>query len=114
MGLKIFALIVLLTVVATALGVVVWLGGLPGRLARDRDHPQREAITVAGWLGLAVAPLWPLALVWAFIRDPNTPQPSPPQPTPPQPEKSRSLPSLRAAATKIAEQRISPTSSLLN
>jgi hypothetical protein len=51
--------------------VVVELGGLPGRIAHDRGHPQAAAVNVAGWLGLAtLGILWPLALIWAFCKSP--------------------------------------------
>ena len=48
----------------------VWLfwefGGLPGKKARERNHPQADAIAVAGWLGLLFGGVgWALALVWA-------------------------------------------------
>ena len=43
-----FALAVLL--ILGAAGVVIWvlLGIMPGRIARDRNHPQAEAISVCG------------------------------------------------------------------
>jgi Protein of unknown function (DUF3302) len=51
--------------------VVVELGGLPGKIARDRGHPQAASVNVAGWLGLAtLGILWPLALIWAFWKSP--------------------------------------------
>jgi hypothetical protein len=31
------------------------LGGLAGRIARSRDHPQADAIGVCGWLGQLVS-----------------------------------------------------------
>ncbi len=65
-GLGIFALIVLLTLVATILGAVVWLAILPGKVARRRGHPQAEAINVAGWLGILTGIVWILALIWAY------------------------------------------------
>ncbi len=65
-GLGIFALIVLLTLVATILGTVVWLAILPGKVARRRGHPQAEAINVAGWLGILTGIVWILALIWAY------------------------------------------------
>jgi hypothetical protein len=56
---------------AAAVIVVVTLGGLPGKIARDRQHPQAAAVEVAGWLGLAtLGILWPLALIWAFWNSP--------------------------------------------
>ena len=36
----IFALIVLTCLVATTIGVVVWLAMLPGKIAAQRQHPQ--------------------------------------------------------------------------
>ncbi|HEY4234705.1 MAG TPA: DUF3302 domain-containing protein [Lacipirellulaceae bacterium] len=52
---------------AAAVILIVTLGGLPGKIARDRNHPQADAVSVAGWLGLAtLGILWPLALIWAF------------------------------------------------
>ncbi|MFT5041258.1 MAG: hypothetical protein ACI8TX_002230 [Hyphomicrobiaceae bacterium] len=51
-GLDIFALIVLTTLFLTAGVVVITLGGLPGKIALERTHPQADAIAVAGWLGV--------------------------------------------------------------
>jgi len=68
-GLDIFAWIVLLTLLIA--GIVIWivLAMLPGRIARSRNHPQAEAINVAGWMGaLLVGIFWPLALIWAFAK----------------------------------------------
>lgn len=66
--LGIFALIVLLTLVATVLGAVVWLAMLPGKIAAQRQHPQTEAIRIAGWLGIITGIVWILALIWAYTR----------------------------------------------
>ena len=68
-GLDYFAWIVLIVLVVTALAVWVILARLPGKIARERSHPQADAINVAGWLGaLAFGVFWPFALVWAFTR----------------------------------------------
>ena len=67
-GLNIFALVVLTVVGGVAVLLVVVLGGLPGKIARQRNHPQADAIAVCGWLGLVTVILWPVALVWAFTR----------------------------------------------
>jgi len=62
-----FAVFALLLAVAVVL--VVSLGQLPGRIAQERGHPQAAAINVASWLGLAtLGLLWPLALIWAFLK----------------------------------------------
>ena len=40
---------------------------MPGKFARQRGHPQAEAINVCGWIGiLTLGVFWPFALVWAF------------------------------------------------
>jgi hypothetical protein len=44
------------------------LGGLPGTIARARGHPQAEAINVCGWMGVITIVLWPIAMVWAYLR----------------------------------------------
>ncbi len=49
--------------------LIVWLGSLPGKIARQRNHPQADAINAASWIGLALAGAgWPIAFVWAFLR----------------------------------------------
>ena len=63
---------VLAILIAAAIFVVVKLGSLPGTLARDRGHPQADAINVAGWLGLfTLGVVWVLAMVWAFTKPPR-------------------------------------------
>jgi len=70
--LDIFAWIVLLILLASAIAVFFVLAALPGRIARRRNHPQADAVTVAGWMGaLVLGVFWPLALIWAFVVTPN-------------------------------------------
>jgi hypothetical protein len=48
------------------LGVLIFILGLPGRIAIARNHPEADAVYAMGWLGfLAVVP-WIQALIWAF------------------------------------------------
>ena len=71
-GLDIFAWVVLIVLIFTALAIFVFLAMLPGRIAASRNHPQQEAVNVAGWLGaIALGVFWPLALVWAFYVAPG-------------------------------------------
>jgi uncharacterized BrkB/YihY/UPF0761 family membrane protein len=65
-GLGYFALIVLLIVIATMVGAVVWLAMLPGKVAHRRGHPQAEAIHIAGWIGILTGIVWIVALIWAY------------------------------------------------
>ena len=66
----IFALVYISVVLVGAVCLVVWLGSLPARIARRRQHPQVDAINAMGWLGLILTGGvgWALALVWALVR----------------------------------------------
>jgi hypothetical protein len=65
----VMAFVVFGVLLAVAVIVLVSLGQLPGRIAEQRGHPQAAAIKVTGWLGLAtLGLLWPLALIWAFLK----------------------------------------------
>lgn len=67
--LDIFALIVLLVLIAAVVAIWVILGMLPGRIARTRHHPQAEAINMCGWWGvLTMGILLPLAFIWAYTK----------------------------------------------
>jgi hypothetical protein len=66
-GLDIFALIVLLILVVAVLAIWAMLGAYPGKIAKQRNHPQAEAIAVCGWWGaLTMGILTPLAFIWAY------------------------------------------------
>ena len=66
-GLDIFALIVLLVLIATGLAIWAMIGMYPGKIARGRNHPQADAISVCGWVGaITFGILSPIAFVWAF------------------------------------------------
>ena len=72
MVLDIFALVV----IALLLGVVIWLvvllGNMPGDIARKRNHPQSQAISALGWIGIITMGLgWFIAIVWAYY-EPET------------------------------------------
>ena len=69
MALDIFALIVMGILIGFVIWLVVKFGPLPGSIARERGHPQADAINVLGWLGVITLGLaWPIALVWAYTR----------------------------------------------
>jgi amino acid transporter len=68
-GLDIFAAIVLLVLLVTIIVGWVVLAMLPGKIARQRNHPQADAINVGAWLGALLGGLfWPLVLIWAFTK----------------------------------------------
>lgn len=63
----IFALIVLITLVLSGIAVWVILGMLPGKIARQRNHPQADAIAICGWWGvITMGLLLPVAWIWAY------------------------------------------------
>jgi len=51
---------------AAFLVALVFILGLPGRIAIARKHPDAEAVNIMGWAGfLAIVP-WVQAFIWAF------------------------------------------------
>jgi len=69
MILDIFALVVLFILVALGIALVVVLGPLPGKIARQRNHPQTDAIQVMGWIGFITLGIpWLIALIWAYTK----------------------------------------------
>jgi hypothetical protein len=69
-----FTFLVMLVLAAAIIFLVVRLGELPGKIARNRNHPQADAIHVCGWLGLAtLGILWPIALIWSCMKPVTVP-----------------------------------------
>ena len=69
MVLNILTIVVMIALVALVGAIIVFLGLLPGKIARGRNHPQADAINVASWLGIVTGGLlWPFALIWAYYR----------------------------------------------
>jgi Protein of unknown function (DUF3302) len=59
-----FAVIIVLIVSAAIF--VIWVAGLPGRIAIARKHPDAEAVKLMGWAGLLTAIPWIQAFIWAY------------------------------------------------
>jgi hypothetical protein len=57
---------VLFLLVLAGLITVVWLAGLPGRIAIARKHPDAEAVKLMGYAGFLAAVPWIQAFIWAF------------------------------------------------
>ena len=69
MFLDIFSLVVIGILIGFVIWLVVLLGPMPGNIAKQRGHPQADAVNVLGWIGVITLGLaWPIALIWAFIR----------------------------------------------
>ena len=56
----------LMVAVLGGLAFVVWLAGLPGRIAIARKHPDAEAVKLLGYAGFLPVVPWIQAFVWAF------------------------------------------------
>jgi hypothetical protein len=60
---------ILFIVVTIGVLIFIELAGMPGRDARKRGHPDAEAISLLGWLGLPLGGMgWLVAMVWARYR----------------------------------------------
>jgi len=58
-----------LTLAATGvigLIAVMWIAGLPGRIAIARKHPDAEAVKLMGYAGFLPLVPWIQAFIWAF------------------------------------------------
>lgn len=64
-------LVVLILSIVLALYVVWFIGGMPGRVAEERNHPKAQAIKVGGWATLIFGVVgWPWVLMWAYSHNP--------------------------------------------
>jgi len=62
-----FTWFVLLVMIACVVAVFVFLGMWPGMVAKQRNHPQADAINVGSWITLIMGfVFWPLVLIWAY------------------------------------------------
>ncbi|WP_428525680.1 DUF3302 domain-containing protein [Roseibium sp.] len=63
----IFALIVLLVLLATLIGGWLFLAVWPGKIAKRRGHRRAEAVAMCGyWGALTLGLLMPIAFIWAY------------------------------------------------
>ena len=54
----------------------VALGMLPGHIARKRQHPWAEAVSIGGWVTLIFGfVFWPLVMIWAYVDAPAPAKP---------------------------------------
>jgi Zn-dependent protease with chaperone function len=61
--------VILIILVMIGAYIFMELGGLPGKVARERGHPQADAIGVLGWLGLLFGGVgWVIAMVWSRMQ----------------------------------------------
>ena len=66
-GLDYAAWFVLALLAVIAIGLIFFIGSFPGSVAKKRNHPNTEAITMGSWAALLFGVvLWPLVLMWAY------------------------------------------------
>ena len=71
-GIDIAAWLLLAVLIAAGVVVTLTLAALPGRIARQRNHPSAQAVNVAGWVTFFTGfVLWPVALIWAYVDLPS-------------------------------------------
>ena len=88
------ALVLLATMPIMLVVTAIMLGSIPGKIARDKNHPWADAVNVASWVGLATIALWPLALIWAYL------------PLPRREETDAAIESGASSSLRKAKQRI--------
>lgn len=68
MFLDYFALVLLFFVAAVIFYGIIAIHDIPYEIARHRNHPQQDAIHVAGWISLfTLHAIWPFLWIWATL-----------------------------------------------
>ncbi|GIU02666.1 DUF3302 domain-containing protein [Shewanella morhuae] len=68
MFLDYFALGVLLFVVVVIFYGVIAIHDIPYEIAKKRNHPQQDALHIAGWVSLfTLHAIWPFLWIWATL-----------------------------------------------
>jgi hypothetical protein len=69
MFLDYFALVILLLGLVAVFYTFIYIHDIPYEIAKHRNHPQKEAIHVAGWLSLfTLHAIWPIVFIWAVSK----------------------------------------------
>ena len=69
MFLDYFSLAILLLGLTAVFYTFIYIHDIPYEIAKHRNHPQKEAINVAGWLSLfTLHAIWPIVFIWAVSK----------------------------------------------
>ena len=69
MFLDYLALVILLLGLTLVFYTFIYIHDIPYDIAKHRNHPQKEAIHVAGWLSLfTLHAIWPIVFIWAVSK----------------------------------------------
>lgn len=55
-----------IVVIVAVMSIVLYIGGLPGKIAISRNHPHAETVKIMGWAGALPVFPWIHAFIWAF------------------------------------------------
>ena len=73
MFLDYFALFLLFFVALVMFYGIIAIHDIPYEIAKHRNHPQQDAIHVAGWVSLfTLHALWPFLWIWAMMYRPDS------------------------------------------
>ena len=68
MFLDYFALVMVFFVVIVIFYAIIAIHDIPYEMAKRRNHPQQDAIHVAGWVSLfTLHVIWPFLWIWATL-----------------------------------------------
>jgi hypothetical protein len=68
MFLDYFALVLLFFVVIVLFYGIIAIHDIPYEIAKKRNHPQQDALHVAGWISLfTLHVIWPFLWIWATL-----------------------------------------------
>ena len=68
MFLDYFALVLLVFVVVVLFYGIIAIHDIPYEIAKRRNHPQQDALHVAGWVSLlTMHVIWPFLWIWATL-----------------------------------------------
>jgi hypothetical protein len=66
------ALVIFVTVVIFFIYLVIYIHDIPYEKAKERNHPHRDAIHIAGWVSLFLLHIiWPFLWIWAYLYKPG-------------------------------------------
>lgn len=69
MFLNYLSLVILLAGLTAVFYTFIYIHDIPYDIAKHRNHPQKEAIHVAGWLSLfTLHAIWPIVFIWAVSK----------------------------------------------
>ena len=109
MFLNYLALVILLLGLTAVFYTFIYIHDIPYEVAKHRNHPQKEAIHVAGWLSLfTLHAIWPIIFIWAVSKQ-GPMNVAIAGERPPDPDVARRLAELEDKLRKLETQIVGPS-----